>query len=78
MSVSTVVGGFPRTEREKNMQAIFRFNGYDEIRISTQGGGILVQHTINQPANNEKASLHLSKSGARSVASALMQAAAEL
>jgi hypothetical protein len=72
------------------MQAIFRFNESDEIEVWTSPGGVLLSQYRNLPivesADNPHCgprkepvfSLGLSKSQARSIASAMMQAAAEL
>lgn len=87
------------------MQAVFRFNGSEEIVVSNTSGGVLVEVIESHPASdNEKlivaenklgspqsayidesgfyrrcqTLVSLSKGGARSIASAMMQAAAEL
>lgn len=86
------------------MQAVFRFNGSEEIVVSTQVGGVLIEHIETRgllPHENPediaklggrdaptidasglvrvpKSLIVLSKAGARSIASAMMQAAAEL
>jgi len=87
------------------MQAIFRFNGSEEIVVSSQVGNVLLEVIESRAATEQdkamidgtdlrdstspyidasgyyrhtKAIIPFSKSGARSVASALMQAAAEL
>ena len=87
------------------MQAIFRFNGSEEIVVSNSSAGVLLEVIESHPATELEreadakshasdpcssyidssgyfrrvaALIPLSKSGARSVASAMMQAAAEL
>jgi hypothetical protein len=75
------------------MQAIFRFNGSEEIEVSTTGSDVLVlQRTLRKPGSivsteqtanimtaiERESVLAFTKSQARSVASAMMQAAAEL
>jgi hypothetical protein len=72
------------------MQAIFRFNGSDEFEVWTGPGGVLFSQSRNLPIAESVDNPHagprqeavfavcLSKSQARSIASAMMQAAAEL
>jgi hypothetical protein len=71
------------------MQAIFRFNGSEEIEVWTSPGQVVLEKRYAppqvcdsehpaDPANVVRTMVCLTKSQARSIASAMMQAAAEL
>lgn len=70
------------------MQAVFRFNGSEEVVVSNQVGGVLLEvlrgdarpgfGSSDGEKPGDRTLLSLSKSEARAVASALMGAAAEL
>jgi hypothetical protein len=72
------------------MQVIFRFDGYGEIEIWTNSGTVMMERRRNLPIvesfdhphvgprTESDGTLSFTKSQARSIASTLMQAAAEL
>jgi len=79
------------------MQAIFRFNGSEEIEVWRDHVGVYITKRLQETSgchhsgetqeemdahakriSESNVTIGLSKSGARSIASALMQAAAEL
>lgn len=66
------------------MQIVFRFNGSSELVVSTQATGVLLERiptdevTGNKHPETCRVLQPLSKGEARSIASALMQAASEV